>query len=50
VQEQGRAGKVVRALCMPYRAATQGLSRLITVNRNRCSTAVSCACHVVPKL
>lgn len=40
----------VRALHVPYRGDTQGLSRLITVSRNRCSTALSCACHVVPKL
>ena len=50
VQEQGRAGKVVRALCVPSMAATQGLSRLITVNRNCCSMALSWPCHVVPKL
>src|SRR5437763_1097725 len=49
-QEQGRAGEAVRALCVPYVKDTYGLSRLITANRNRCSTAVSWACHVVPKL
>jgi hypothetical protein len=49
-QEQGRASEAVRALCMPYVRDTHGLPRLITVSRNRCSTAVSCACHVVPKL
>ncbi len=49
-QEQGRAGEAVRALCVPYVRDTYGLSRLITVSRNRCSTAVSCVCHVVPKL
>jgi hypothetical protein len=53
-QEQGRIGQSegqeVRALHVPYRADTKGLSRLITVNRNSYSTAVACACHVVPKL
>ena len=49
-QEQGRADEAVRALCMPYLRDTYGLSRLITVSRNRCSTTVSCAGHVVPKL
>jgi hypothetical protein len=45
-QEQGRAGEK----SVPYRADTHGLSRLLTVSRNRSSTASSCACHVVPKL
>ena len=49
-QEQGRAGEAVRALCVPYVRDTHGISRLITVGRNCCSTAVSCTCHVVPKL
>ena len=49
-QEQGRAGEAVRALCVPYVKDTHGISRLITVSRNCCSTAVSCTCHVVPKL
>ena len=49
-QEQGRAGEAVRALYVPYVRDTYDLSRLITVSRNRCSTAVSCTCHVVPKL
>jgi hypothetical protein len=35
---------------VPYRADTHALSWLITVNRNRCSTALSCPSHVVPKL
>jgi hypothetical protein len=43
-------GSELRALHVPYRADTHGLSRLFTVNRNRCSKALSCACHVVPKL
>lgn len=50
MQAQGRAGKVVRALCVPYSAATQGLSRLTPVNGNCCSMALSWLCHVVPKL
>ena len=43
-------GPESRALCVPYTRVTDGLSRLITVNRNRCSTALTCLCHVVPKL
>ena len=43
-------GQEVCALHVPYRKDTYGLSRLITVSRNRCSTAVPCACHVVPEL
>jgi hypothetical protein len=35
---------------VPHRADNHGLSRLTTVSRNRCSLALSCACHVVPKL
>jgi len=46
----GNAGQQVRTLCVPYRTDTHGLSRLITVSRNGCSTAVSRACRVVPKL
>jgi hypothetical protein len=46
----GSSGQEVRALCVPYTGDTCGLSRLITVSQNRCSTALSCACHVVPKL
>jgi hypothetical protein len=53
-QEQGQTSHVkddeVRALYVPYRADNHGLSRLITVSQNRCSAALSCACHVVPKL
>jgi hypothetical protein len=53
-QEQGRAwqtnGQQVRAVHVPYAADTYGLSRLITVSRNRWSMAVSCPGHVVPKL
>jgi hypothetical protein len=37
-------------LHVPYRAATHGLSRLLTVNRSRCSAALPWPCHVVPKL
>jgi hypothetical protein len=48
-QEQGERTEV-RALCVPYVRVTYGLSRLITVTRNRCSAALSCACHVIPKL
>jgi len=40
----------IRALCVPYRRVNRGLSRLITVSRNRCSTPLACVCHVVPKL
>jgi len=53
-QEQGRTRQIneqeVRALCVPYRRANRGLSRLITVSRNRCSTALTWPSHVVPKL
>jgi hypothetical protein len=35
------AGPEVRALCVPYRAVTHGLSRLVTVSRNCCSSALS---------
>jgi hypothetical protein len=53
-QEQGRTRQTneqeVRALHVPYMADNHGLSRLLTVSRKRCSTAVCCACHVVPKL
>jgi hypothetical protein len=49
-QDQGQVGRRARALHVPYREDTYGLSRLITVSRNRCSTALSCVCHVVPKL
>src|SRR5947209_4046969 len=40
----------VRALHVPYAGDTDGLSRLITVSRNRCSTALSWLSQVVPKL
>lgn len=39
-----------RALCVPYRGDNHGLSRLFTVSRNCCSTALSWPRHVVPKL
>lgn len=39
-----------KSVPVPYRADAHGLSRLITVSRNRCSTALTCLCHVVPKL
>jgi hypothetical protein len=42
--------KGIRALCVPYTRDIYGLSRLITVNRKRCSTALSRLGHVVPKL
>ena len=42
--------KNIRALRVPYRTVTRGLSRLITVSRNCCSTALSWPSHVVPKL
>ena len=48
--ELSRNGQQIRALCVPYRADTHGLSRLLAVSRNRCSTALCCTCHVVPKL
>jgi hypothetical protein len=32
----GSSGQDVRALCVPYVGGTYGLSRLITVSRNRC--------------
>ena len=35
---------------VPYRADTHGLSRLITVNRNHCSTAPTGLYQVIPKL
>lgn len=41
------SGPEVRALYVPYKADTHGLSRLLTVSRNRCSTALSCLWHVV---
>ncbi len=53
-QEQGRTRQInertVRALCVPYSRVNRGISRLITVSRNRCSTVLICVCHVVPKL
>jgi hypothetical protein len=40
----------VRALCVPYRRGTHGPLWLLTVSRNRCSTALCWPCHVIPKL
>jgi hypothetical protein len=48
--DSANEGQEVRALHVPYRRDTHGLLRLITVSRNRCSTAMSYPSHVVPKL
>jgi len=48
--DSANGGLEVHALRVPYRTATHGLSRLITVSRNCCSLALSWAYHVVPKL
>jgi len=49
-QEQDRVIKRVCALHVPYRADIHGLSRRLTVSRNRGSTVLSWLCHAVPKL
>src|SRR2546423_13299858 len=43
-------GPEVHALHVPYSGDTHGLSRLVTVSRNCCSTALTLPSHVVPKL
>jgi hypothetical protein len=48
--DPGSSEQGPRALRVPYREDNNGLSRLTTVNRSCCSTALSWPGHVVPKL
>jgi len=48
--KQMASSHVPSPLSIPYREDNHGLSRIIMVNQNRCSIALSRACHVVLKL
>jgi hypothetical protein len=51
-QEQGRTRQIPDQKSVPSACPagkTHGLSWLLRISRNRCSTAVPWACHVVPK-